>query len=196
MVCNWGIDDTDYLKFKVVDGKMRWLCPAYRDWYDLIKRVFSEKYQNKNPTYIGCTIAEEWKYFSNFRRWVLEEQPNKDWENCCLDKDILFNSNKHYSPETCAYISAKVNSFITSKRAYTYTGASPVGGKFVSLCRDPFSGKKRLYVGTFLTELEAHRAWQAKKHEFACLLAEQQQDPRVAKALRERYAPDKDWTNT
>ena len=70
-------------------------------------------------------------------------------------------------------------------------------GKYMSRCMNPFSkyeGQGR-HIGIFNTELEAHKAWQAKKHEYACQLAELQADPRAAQALRERFAPDKDWTN-
>jgi len=42
--------------------------------------------------------------------------------------------------------------------------------------------------------LDAHLAWKQQKHEYACLLADLQEDSRVADALRQRYAPDKDWT--
>ena len=65
-------------------------------------------------------------------------------------------------------------------------------------CCNPFLPKnvsRSLYLGRFKTELEAHKAWQAKKHEYALQLAELQDDPRVAEVLRERYAPDKDWSN-
>jgi hypothetical protein len=64
---------------------------------------------------------------------------------------------------------------------------------FKGSCGNPFTGEGT-YLGYFTDELACHKAWQAKKHEYACQLAELQEDPRVAQALRERYAPDKDWT--
>jgi hypothetical protein len=48
----------------------------------------------------------------------------------------------------------------------------------------------------FPTELEAHKAWQARKHELACMLADLQTDDRIASRLREMYAPDKNWTKS
>jgi len=196
MLYNYGIDDTDYPKFSHKNGKMLWLCPVYRDWYDLIKRVFSKKYRAKNRSYIDCSLCAEWRYFSNFRRWVLYEQPNKNWENCALDKDLLIRGNKHYCPENCVYVSMKVNGFLVRRSTATYVGThlDKRGNLFTAQCRNPFTGN-RGYIGRFDTELEAHLAWQAKKHEYACQLADLQEDPRVAEALRQRYAPDKDWTN-
>ena len=65
--------------------------------------------------------------------------------------------------------------------------------KFEAQCSNPFS-KDRGYLGLFDNELEAHKTWQAKKHEHACRLADIQGDPRAAEALRKRYAPDTDWS--
>ena len=191
-----GVDDTTYPKYENVGGKIIWLCEAYRDWYDLIQRTCNTTYKKKHTTYSDATICEEWKYFSKFKDWV-ENQPNKDWENCCLDKDLLLVGNKHYSPDTCVYISQKINTFIMIKRSSSYIGTHLYrdGIRYIASCRDPLNNKTRGYIGYFKTQVEAHRAWQAKKHEYACQLADLQDDPRVAKALRERYAPDKDWIN-
>ena len=205
LVCGWGINDVDYPvhRYEKVEGKTRqkciWVCPYYRKWCGVLIRCFDQGLHKKHPTYIGCTICDEWKYLSNFIKWV-DSQPNRDWINCDLDKDFLSTSNKHYSPETAVFVPSKVNKFVLDSGKVR--GAFMIGVKispnkknpYIARCNNPFNSKER-YIGLFPTELEAHLAWQAKKHEYACLLAEQQQDPRVAKALRERYAPDKDWTN-
>ena len=41
-------------------------CLCYRVWNDMLRRCYSEKHQNNNLTYIGCTVVEEWKCFQNF----------------------------------------------------------------------------------------------------------------------------------
>ena len=195
-IAGCGIDDTTYPKYENVGGKLIWLCEAYRDWYDLIQRTCNINYKRKHTAYVDCTICEEWKYFSSFKNWV-DNQPNKDWKNCQLDKDLLFRGNNQYSPNTCVYISHKVNCFITIRKSSAYIGTSlhRDGISYIASCRDPSNNKIRGYIGVFPTQLEAHKAWQAKKHEYALRLAEEQEDPRVAKVLQERYAPDKDWTN-
>ena len=202
LIFGWGVNDVDYevYKYEVVNGKKKvvWVCPYYQKWKDTLKRCFDSKHQEKYPTYKGCTVTEDWKYLSNFIKWV-NKQPNKDWVNCQPDKDILVNGNKHYSPETVVFISNLLNSFITDSlgtRGGCMIGVSLTDSKinpYRSNCSNPFT-KGSGHMGMFPTELEAHKAWQAKKHEYACQLADLQSDPRVAKALRERYAPDKDWT--
>lgn len=205
LVFGVGINDVDHIinesiTIGYVNGKqiqkVIWTCPYYRKWVDLLKRCFSDKYQAKYPTYIGCTIDPEWLYLSKFIKWV-DSQPNRDWQNCEPDKDLLVRGNKHYGPETVVFVTKQVNYFTLSNKAQR--GQYMLGvvevtecGKFRSGCQNPFTKKKKELRCT--TELEAHKAWQAKKHEYACMLADLQDDPRVAKALRERYAPDKDWT--
>lgn len=206
LVCGWGVNDVDYpvTRKEVVNGKRKqvWICPYYLKWQNIINRGFDLKYQEKNPSYKGCTVTEEWKRISDFIKWV-DSQPNKDWENCVPDKDFLSGGNKHYSPDTVVFVSEKVNLFITDSgksRGDCMIGVSyyPKKNKknpYQSSCSNPFARGGGRHIGYYPTELEAHKAWQAKKHEYACQLADLQDDERVAKALRERYAPDKDWTN-
>jgi hypothetical protein len=208
-VCGWGIVDVNYKvqlkeELPTVAGERKrktlWTCPYYKDWVEMIRRSYSKKDQIKHPTYAGCTVQKEWQYLSIFIEWV-NLQPNEDWRNCHLDKDILAGDSKVYSGKSCAYVSQLLNKFVNSKesqRGVRMIGVSinpkSMANHYIASCRDPFENKSK-YVGSYPTELEAHKAWQAKKHEYACQLAELQADPRVAQALRERYAPDKDWTD-
>jgi hypothetical protein len=200
-----GINDVDYVVVKrrpsvYVNGIRKqerlWTCPYYQKWSDMLRRCYCKKSQNKRPTYIGCTVTPEWFYLSNFIRWV-DSQPNRDWENCQLDKDLLIEGNKCYSPDSCAFVSKGLNLFIINSEAHR--GGYLIGvsyhkatGRLIAQCRDPFKVKTK-YIGSFNTEMEAHKAWQARKHEYALQLADLQNDPRVAEVLRTKYAPDKDW---
>lgn len=200
-VYGWGINDVNYKVYtsSIVDGKkVKIVCHYYKDWKEMLKRCLDPVTQTRLPTYRGCTICEEWKYLSNFIKWV-DSQPNRDWQNCDLDKDLLFVSNKIYSPETCAYLHPKVNLFLltsTKIRGCNLIGVSNSNrnkNPFESRCCNPFNNGSS-YIGMFCTELDAHKAWQERKHLYACQLADLQEDTRVADALRQRYAPDKDWT--
>ena len=115
---------------------------------------------------------------------------NQDWQGKELEKDILFPGNKVYSAETCVFVDAKVNLFLTECNASR--GDCMIGvcwhkkaSKFVASCND--GGGKDMYLGLFNTEIEAHKAWLACKLKLAYQLASEQTDPRVAKALIERY---------
>ena len=197
LVCGVGINDADYVVkeyvYVVVNGKKKqklvWECPYYSTWTCMLQRCYYSKCQEKYPTYKGCSVSEEWLTFSNFKRWM-EKQ---DWEGLQLDKDLLVEGNKVYSPETCVFISGMLNRFFISSDASR--GKYMLGvywnketGKFKSQCRNPFT-KKNEHLGYFDTELEAHLAWKEKKNELAQRYATKQTDERVIEALLTRFKP-------
>ena len=195
LVFGVGINDADYVVHKYesteVNGKRKmklvWTCPYYRVWRNMLQRCYSSKLQEKYPTYKGCSVSEYWLTFSVFKSWM----GGQDFDGMQLDKDLLFNGNKVYSGETCVFVTKTVNLFTTDSGAAR--GEWSIGvhwdkekGKFKSQCGNPLT-KKREYLGLFDSELEAHQAWLNRKSEVAHLLAAEQTDERVAKALIERY---------
>jgi hypothetical protein len=181
-VCGIGINDADYVVAKRKGNKIIWICPFYRAWKDMLKRCYNKTELKRHPTYVGCTVCEEWLTFSNFKVWM----ESQNWEGKQLDKDILGNG-KLYNPKTCAFVLPSTNVFLTdcaASRGEYLIGVyrNKQNGKFRSQCRNPFT-KKVEYLGYFHTELEAHFAWKKRKHEHACKLAELETNPRVTKAL-------------
>ena len=74
-----GINDADYVVEKKetishVNGKRKqkttWICPFYRAWKCMLTRCYSATYQERKPTYRGCSVSEEWLTFSNFKSWM------------------------------------------------------------------------------------------------------------------------------
>ena len=201
LVFGFGINDSDYITQKYEQytnssGKRThrkvWTCPYYMKWVDMIRRVYSERELKRYPTYRGCSICEEWKYFSNFKRWV-DEQPDRNWQEKHLDKDFLCESNKIYSQDTCIFISSLTNTFISdcgSARGEFALGVSIDKGcthnPFRARCQDPLKRYSR-ELGFFPTEQQAHEAWKNKKHEYALELAELEHDSRIKEALRTKY---------
>ena len=197
LVCGVGNNDADYATQKWetignVNGRQKrklvWRCKYYETWKSMLSRCYSTKAQERQPTYVGCSVSEEWLTFSNFRAWM----ETQNWENNQLDKDLLVEGNKVYSPETCVFVSGMVNSFTIDSGATR--GEWPIGvnwdkgtSKFKSTCCNPFT-KKREHLGLFTCELEAHHAWLKRKLELAHELAAIQTDERVAKALINRYS--------
>lgn len=115
-----------------------------------------------------------------------------DWKNNELDKDLLFPGNKVYSPDTCIFISGDLNKFLNengSSRGEYPLGVSnhKTSGKIQAGCSNPRTGRRE-HLGYFPCPEEANKAWRARKHEHACWYADQQIDPRIAAALRARYA--------
>jgi len=195
LVYGVGVNDADYVVKKWetvgVNGKQKqrlvWICPYYRAWSSMLMRCYSPKFQAAHPTYKGCSVSEEWLTFSNFRSWM-EKQ---DFVDKQLDKDLLFEGNKVYSAETCVFVTRVVNNFTIDRgslRGGWLLGVSwdKKKSKFKSQCRNQFT-KKQENLGLFDCEVEAHQEWLKRKLELAHLLAAEQTDERVAKALIERY---------
>ena len=152
----------------------------------MLMRCYSESYQKKNQTYVGCTVCNEWLVFSKFRAWMV----GQDWEGKELDKDILVKGNKLYSPQTCVFVSPNVNRLLVDSGGKR--GAYPIGVSFHkseqairATCLD--GARKQVHLGYFKTPEEAHEAWRKYKHALACRIADEQTDERVAEALRKRY---------
>ena len=197
LVCGVGINDADYVvnKFETigyVGGKQKqklvWACPYFRAWKNMVERCYSAKFQERQPTYKGCTVTDNWLTFTNFKGWM----KNQDFEGKQLDKDLLFEGNKVYGADTCVFVSQTVNSFTTDRGAAR--GEWLIGvlwhkpsEKFLAKCRNPLSGEQE-HLGLFTCEVEAHEAWARRKLELAHELAAIQTDQRVAKALIERYS--------
>ena len=174
--------------------KVVWSCKFYRTWSNMLNRCYNEKLQNVQPTYRGCSVCDEWLLFSNFKRWM----ETQDWEGKHLDKDVLVMGNKVYSPETCVFVSVEVNSFLTDN--LSMRGGLPIGVSYKKRTTDMVNEYSKPYVaqignlkgkskhlGLFATPEEAHQAWLTAKLEQAKILAAEQTDPRVAKALMDRY---------
>ena len=117
LVYGVGINDADYIvciyeELPRTNGKQNqkivWRCPFYSRWMSMLRRCYSKAYQEKQPSYKGCSVCEEWLTFSNFKSWM----ETQDWEGKQLDKDLLVYKNKIYSPETCVFIDQRLNTFL------------------------------------------------------------------------------------
>lgn len=186
-----GINDADYeLSICVeVDGKMKqvWVCPYYQKWKSMFSRCYSEKYLLRMPSYAGCYVDERWHYFMQFREWMAAQ----DWKDKHLDKDLLMEGNRCYGPDTCVFIDASVNLFVAgfdvnkSKLPKGVTWQTQIN-RYQVRCKDVNTGKNK-HLGTFLDLSEAEQAYKEFKYQQAIILADQQEDPRVAQALLDRY---------
>lgn len=182
LVYGWGINDADYVVHAKLPNNRRSLCPYYMTWNTMLKRVFDPKFHAQYPTYIGTSVCDEWKYFMNFRSWVMAQ----DWRNKQLDKDIIVPGNKHYSPETCAFVDGRINSLLLDSASSR--GKYPIG---VSYCKPNkkycamirINGKKR-YLGYFDTPEEASLVYRKEKSRHVRHIAlTQVDDPRVRAGL-------------
>jgi hypothetical protein len=170
LVFGVGINNADYkqeerIRWKTEDGinksKLLWQCPYHLKWHNILQRCYSPAYHKLKETYRDCYICDEWKLFSNFKAWM----ELQDWENKVLDKDLLIENNKEYSPDTCIFISRDLNTFLTLSDKTR--GNYPIGVNYyrwnnsfrAGIC---YKGKSKS-LGYFSTPEEAHLQWQKAK---------------------------------
>lgn len=200
----YGVGEVDMeyqcQEFHIVGGKrkLKWICPIYDTWKQMLRRAYSEKLHDKFPTYRDVEVCEEWLKLSNFYSWMSStDWTDLDGKKMQLDKDFILVGNKVYCPEYCAFIPHKVNSFVKLKPDFAKD--LPLGvvenplsnGRitYEASCQDPFKRYKR-YLGYFNTPEEAHEAWRKTKHKYACELADSEyvKEPRVKEALKQRFS--------
>lgn len=81
---------------------------AYKVWQSMLQRCYDPGFHSRRPTYIGCSVCSEWHDFQNFANWFELNYPC-DGMSYQLDKDIIKEGNKVYSPETCKFVTIKEN---------------------------------------------------------------------------------------
>ena len=162
-------------------------CPIYYAWVRMFERCYSKKFHRINPTYVGCTVSEEFKDYSKWREWYDNYQYKHDgWH---LDKDLLFKGNKIYSESTCVFIPREINQVLVKREASR--GEYLIG---VTWCKTKKSFKAQVrknkgkleYLGYFKTEIEAHLAYKEAKESYIKELADKYKDlldPRAYEAL-------------
>lgn len=87
---------------------------SYIVWSNLLLRTFDNPVREKLPTYKDCEICEEWKNYENFKKWY-DDPANGYIEGYDLDKDLLSDGKKIYSPETCCFLPKHLNFLLRNK---------------------------------------------------------------------------------
>ena len=126
--------------------------PAYKAWCSVLNRGHRKEFRSRFPTYEGVIVCQEWLSFKAFKTWYEEHYR----EGCHLDKDLL--SGKIYSPSTCVYIPAEINTLIGKFDVYSETigTCSNSPGKWIA--RLSVRGTKK-NLGTYSVQREASNAY-------------------------------------
>lgn len=152
--------------------------PQYKTWVHIIRRCYHTETQRKCPTYIGCSVSEEWHNFQVFGKWFDENYYEIEGETMCIDKDILVKGNKIYSPETCIFAPNRINMLFL--KANSKRGVLPVGvrapkgtSKYLAECKNGNDIKR---LGMHVTIEEAFLAYKMYKENIIQQVAEDYKD--------------------
>lgn len=179
LVYGVGVNDADYAVRPIVNGN-RIACPFYDRWIGMLVRCYSAKAQSRNPTYIGCEVCNEWKYFMAFKTWM----ETQDWKDKELDKDLI-GDGKLYSPDNCVFVSQALNKLFTDHGAAR--GEHPIGVSWHKMlkkyrARIAINGKQK-YLGLFANPDDALAAWLNAKLEIANGYLASESNPRIRYAI-------------
>jgi len=154
----YGVGDTGGLTVTVNGKKIK----AYNTWKCMLERCYSESRLERHPSYIGCEVSEEWKYYPNFLKFY-EDNYREGYQ---LDKDLLIQNNKIYSKETCRFVPQTINLLILQRTADR--GQLPIGVNYKRGSKRPYQVRIRVlgkskYIGIFSTPEEAFYAYKEFK---------------------------------
>lgn len=87
----------------------------YIKWFSMFFRCYDEKYHKKQPTYIGCSVSEDFLNFQNFAQWYNAVKYDSKYQ-LEIDKDLLYEGNKIYAPSRCCLLPKEINTTLNTKR--------------------------------------------------------------------------------
>lgn len=87
---------------------------AYHRWRHMLARCYDKDTQSKMKTYIGCSVCDEWHNYQNYADWFYSNMI----EGFDVDKDILIDGNRIYSPSTCKLVSHQENTEKATAKEY------------------------------------------------------------------------------
>lgn len=151
-----------YLGTNNVDCK----SPEFYRWTNMVQRCYNKKIHKYKPYYKDKSVCEEWLNFANFRIWYREhiiEGAKVD-----LDKDILCQGNKVYSPETCVFVEHYINTVFedrSTKRRIVENKEKQYETYMTVL-------NKNISFGTFNTKEEAEKGYVTGKKNYILKLAD------------------------
>ena len=150
-------------KYKMSEnGKDR---DEYKIWYRMIQRCYDPKYQEKNPSYKGCSVEDYLLNFQHMAEWIKENYYEVPGETMCLDKDILCKGNKIYSRETCIFVPNRINVLFT--KSDNTRGDCPIGvhpresGNYTVYCSNGYG--KNICLGTYTSKEEGFQVYKNYK---------------------------------
>ncbi len=180
-----------WLRYIQLKEGRHWSCSG-QVWQAMSQRCkLDGSFQNAHPSYVGCTMSENFKDFQFFVEWHMQ-QIGYGFYKYQLDKDILIKGNRIYDCNTCVLIPQSLNKFLCDRERMR--GEWPLGVDFHKQ-RDKFRARINIggmltYLGHFNTPQEAYHVYKIAKEKEArrwyCRLLNKEfiVDERVIEALR------------
>lgn len=135
---------------------------SYLTWKEMLRRCYDEKFHIKRRTYADCSVCKEWYNYQIFAEWFYKQKRQSGWQ---LDKDILTNGNREYSPKACRFVPAAINSLfsrVPDEIKNDYTGVRRVRSSYIA---ELTVGPKKISLGAYKSAEEASAVYVKAKNE-------------------------------
>lgn len=146
---------------------------VYRGWKGILQRCYDEKSRHIYKSYSGVTVCEEWKCLQDFGKWYEENYDHKNMEGWALDKDLIDETSREYSPSNCSFVPPTINNIfvkIEGKDNGQPTGVRKERNKYFVYF---YKGGDIFHSKGYDTSEEAYKIYITEKRKYAKELAEE-----------------------
>ena len=148
-----------------VDGKH---TKEYRLWHNMLNRCYNVGYQKVQPTYIDCSVSENFRYLEYFKEWCNNQigfnSVDEKGKPFALDKDILVKGNRVYNEDVCVFVPQEVNLLFTKRDKSR--GEYPIGVSFHKSRGMLTATLNNKYLGYFNTAEQAFQVYKTAKEAY------------------------------
>lgn len=162
IICGVGINDRS-----IPTKRNGVTIKEYSVWSAMIKRCYSVHVAEKQPTYRGCIVSDNFKNYSYFYGWCQTQVgfSKTGWQ---LDKDIILKGNTVYSEDYCAFVPKEINSLFTIRA--NDRGDFPLGVHYCTthnlIKANCNKDGKKVDLGSFKTPEDAFMAYKTFKEDY------------------------------
>ena len=160
----------------------------YKIWKRVLCRCYSVGYQKVQPTYIDCSVSENFRYLQYFKEWCNNQigfnSVDEKGKPFALDKDILVKGNRVYNEDVCVFVPQEVNLLFTKRDKSR--GEYPIGVSFHKSRGMLTATLNNKYLGYFNTAEQAFQVYKTAKEAYIKEVANKWKDkidPKVYEAL-------------
>ena len=143
---------------------------SFIKWKNMIQRCYSDVVHKLKPYYMDKEVCIEWLNYQNFKIWF--DAHYIPGTKVDLDKDLLYKEGNIYSPETCAFMTHFLNTVFEDRGIESNIKQNDDGTYSVSM----IVLNKKMDIGVFDSEEEAHTGFIDGKIDYICDLAEKCKD--------------------
>ena len=96
------------------------ITKEYALWNHMLERCYSNTYKKQRPTYEGCKVSENFKYYEYFYEWCHKQigfDNDGNGNPFQLDKDLLVKGNKVYNESTCVFLPKEINLLLIKRES-------------------------------------------------------------------------------